>query len=113
MINPAVLESVRERVDGALRRSGRPNDPPVEIVAVTKAFPRDHIVSAYESGLLTIGENRVQEAEQKFSELPTLPGLKHRLIGHLQSNKVRKAVEIFDTIDSVDSMKLARRLSGR
>ena len=84
---------------------------PVEIVAVTKSFPGEHIVSAHESGLFTIGENRVQEAEKKFKELPELAGMNCRLIGHLQSNKARTAMEIFDAIDSVDSLKLAKRLS--
>ena len=111
MINLTTLELVRERIENALSSTSRENEPPVEIVAVTKAFPGKYIISAYESGLLTIGENRVQEAEQKFKKLPQLPGLKRRLIGHLQSNKARKALAIFDTIDSVNSIKLARRLS--
>ena len=111
MINQAALESVRERIDRARRRVGSEKDPPVEIVAVTKSFPGEHIVSAHESGLFTIGENRVQEAEKKFKELPELAGMKCRLIGHLQSNKARTAMEIFDAIDSVDSLKLAKRLS--
>ena len=70
------------------------------------------MLSAYEAGLRSIGENRVQEALGKYGDLEKLAGLNLRLIGHLQSNKARKAVDLFDTIDAVDSVKLARKLSN-
>ena len=112
MISAATLKSVRDRIEKARSRTGRENEPPVEIIAVTKAFPPDTIIRAYKSGVRSIGENRVQEAMVKFKEVPDLPGLKRRLIGHLQSNKARKAVNLFDTIDSIDSVKLGRKLSS-
>lgn len=112
MISAAALKSVRDRIERARSRTGRANEPPIEIIAVTKAFPPETIIRAYKSGVRSIGENRVQEAMVKFKEVPDLPGLKRRLIGHLQSNKARKAVNLFDTIDSVDSVKLGRKLSS-
>lgn len=111
MINEASLSSVQGRIESALRRTGQSTTTPIEIVAITKGFPLDAIISAVELGLTSIGENRVQEAEEKFAHLPELPPIKLRFVGHLQSNKARLAVELFDTIDSVDSVKLARRLS--
>jgi len=112
VINRTVLKSVRTRIETAQSRVGREKAPPIEIIAVTKAFPANTIEEAYHAGVRSIGENRVQEAIEKFKEIPPLPGLKRRLIGHLQTNKARKAVDLFDTIDSIDSIKLARKLSG-
>ncbi|MEE9167829.1 MAG: YggS family pyridoxal phosphate-dependent enzyme [Candidatus Neomarinimicrobiota bacterium] len=111
MISPAALQSVAQRIAKARSHAGRGNEPPIEIVAVTKAFPPQVILSAYEAGIKSIGENRVQEAEAKFKQIPPLPGMKRRLIGHLQSNKTRMAVRIFDAIDSLDSVKLARKVA--
>ncbi|MFQ6675085.1 MAG: YggS family pyridoxal phosphate-dependent enzyme [Fidelibacterota bacterium] len=111
MTVPEALRSIRERIEGARRRAGRQNSPPVEVVAVTKAFPAQAITDAYRAGLRAVGETRVQEARRKVERLPQLPGLTVRMIGHLQSNKARKAVELFDTIDSVDSVKLGRLIS--
>lgn len=112
MINPDALRSIRERIEEAGVRAHREQDPPTQIVAVTKTFPAATIEAAYEAGITTIGENRVQEAAEKFPELPHLPQLKKRLVGHLQSNKARKAMALFDVIDSIDSLKLARRLNA-
>lgn len=111
MIDPEALQSVRSRIDRARRRAGLQDAPPVEIVAVTKSFSVEAIRDAYEAGLRSVGETRVQEAREKMDRLPQLPGLILRMIGHLQSNKARKAVELFDTIDSVDSVKLGRLVS--
>lgn len=111
MISPSALDAVEQRIAAARARAGRENDPPVEIVAVTKAFPAEVIVKAFEWGVRSIGENRVQEAAAKFKEIPPPPGLRRRLIGHLQSNKVRTAAKIFHTIDSLDSVKLARKVA--
>lgn len=111
MISAQALTSIRERIDRARERVGLEDAPPVEIVAVTKAFPREAIMEAYQAGLRSIGETRVQEARKKRNELPDLPGLTLRMIGHLQSNKARKAVDLFDTIDSVDSVKLGKRIA--
>ena len=87
-------------------RAGR--DPAgVRLVAVTKGFGPDIARAAVEAGLTTLGENRVQEAAGK---VPAVPGASWHLIGPLQSNKARRAVELFDTVESVDSLELARRL---
>ncbi|NOZ04601.1 MAG: YggS family pyridoxal phosphate-dependent enzyme [FCB group bacterium] len=105
------LERVQERIAAAVDRSGIKRT--VKLVAVTKTHPHDMIVAAYRAGVTDIGENRVQEAEKKFPKLPELPGLTKRMIGHLQSNKVNKTLELFETIDAVDSVKLARKIGKR
>ncbi|MFH1853568.1 MAG: YggS family pyridoxal phosphate-dependent enzyme [Candidatus Neomarinimicrobiota bacterium] len=103
------LRLVREKIVDAQRRSG--NSGPVKIIAVTKTQPIDMIVAAYESGIRCIGENKVQEANAKFFQLTNLAHLEKRMIGHLQSNKINKALQLFDTIDSIDSVKLASKIS--
>jgi pyridoxal phosphate enzyme (YggS family) len=106
------VESIKERIADAQLRSG--NKPPIKIVAITKAHPASLIVEAWQGGLDTIGENRVQEAEDKFFEITEiLPKITKRLVGHLQSNKINKALNIFDTIDSVDSLKLAGKIGRK
>ncbi len=82
----------------------------ITIVAVTKTFPPEIVAEALQSGLKDIGENRVQEAETKQDTVRKYNGVFH-LIGHLQSNKVKKAVQLFDIIQSVDSVKIARAIS--
>ena len=84
-------------------------DTPVKLVVVTKNQPIDKINQAIRAGAKIIGENRIQEAEEKFPHL--LPVEKH-MIGHLQSNKVKKAVQLFDCIQSVDSIKLANKVNN-
>ena len=104
----ANVSRVRERMAEAAARSGR--DPAaVRLVAVTKMFPAETVQAAYECGLRDFGENRVQEFQEKLASLHT-PGAMFHLIGHLQSNKVRPALA-FDWIETVDSERLARRLS--
>lgn len=104
------LEAVRERMERACSRSGR-NSADVVLLAVTKVFPAEVMQQAYALGLRDFGENYVQEWETKSPEVGTLPGARVHLIGHLQSNKSAKACAIFDTIQTVDSVKLARRLN--
>ena len=111
MIDLDALKSVQERIEAAKARGNREQDPPVQIVAITKTFPTSAIESAYKAGIKNIGENRIQEAAQKFPHLAELPRLTKRLVGHLQSNKVGKALDLFDAIDSIDSLKLAHRLN--
>ena len=111
MIDLDALKSVQERIGAAKARASREQDPPVQIVAITKTFPTLAIESAHKAGIKNIGENRIQEASQKFPHLAELPRLTKRFVGHLQSNKMGKAVDLFDAIDSIDSLKLARRLS--
>jgi PLP dependent protein len=103
------LRAVRERIALAAERAQR--DPSgITLLAVTKIFPADAIAHAYDAGLREFGENYVQEFESKYPEVKALDGARFHLIGHLQSNKSRKAAEIFDVIQTVDSAKLARRL---
>lgn len=82
----------------------------IRLVAISKTFPAAAIRAAYGAGLRDFGENKVQEAIAKQAELVDLPDITWHFIGHLQSNKARKAVQHFDWIHSVDSLKLARRL---
>ena len=106
----ARLAAVRERIARAADRSKR-NPAEITLLAVTKIFPAAAIREAYEAGLREFGENYVQEFEGKAAEVAQLPGARFHLIGHLQSNKTRKAAELFQVIQTVDSVKLARRLN--
>jgi len=102
----AARTRVLETMAAACRRAGR--DPTtVRLVAVTKTVPADRIRAAVAAGLTVLGENRVQEAEAK---MPLVSGATWHLVGPLQSNKARPAVETFDVIESVDSVALAGRL---
>jgi len=99
------LESVREKIATAAARSGRDSSE-VELVAVSKTHPAEVVRGVVEAGQELFGENRVQEALVK---IPMLPGkLRWHLIGHLQSNKIRKALPHFELIHGVDSLHLAR-----
>jgi pyridoxal phosphate enzyme (YggS family) len=102
------LASVRLRIADAARRVGRSPDE-IELVAVSKTHPADALRLAITAGVTVFGENKVQEAESKILEIGR-EGAEWHLIGHLQSNKARKAVRLFDVIQSVDSVELGRRL---
>lgn len=109
------LASVKQRIAQAARRSGR--DPAeVTLVAVTKTLPVDAIVQAYALGLRDFGENRVEEAQDKLPAVqaclpsPAAPPRFH-MIGHVQSRKARDVAALFDIVHSVDSLKLAGKLS--
>lgn len=104
------LERVRERVTRAAGRAGRRVED-VTIVAVSKTFPFESIRAAYAAGLRHFGENRVQEWESKQARVADLDATWH-LIGHLQSNKARRAASLFDRVDSVDSLALAQKLDA-
>ncbi len=82
----------------------------VELMAVSKTHPITTILEAVKAGQLLFGENRVQEIEEKFTT--DRSGYRLHMIGHLQSNKVKKVVPLVDSIDSVDSLKLAKRISN-
>ncbi|MGA2723775.1 MAG: YggS family pyridoxal phosphate-dependent enzyme [Bryobacteraceae bacterium] len=104
------LAAVRERIGRAAERARR--DPAeITLLAVTKVFPAKVIREAYELGLREFGENYVQEFERKAPEVGDLAEARFHLIGHLQSNKSKKAAELFRVIQTVDSPKLARRLN--
>jgi hypothetical protein len=104
------IEAVEGRIDSACRRAGRPREE-VTLLAVTKVFPAGAILEAHALGLREFGENYVQEFEGKAPSVRGLEGARFHFIGHLQSNKSRRAGELFDVIQTVDSAKLARRLS--
>ena len=102
------IARVRERMAAASGRGGRrPED--VRLVAVSKTIPADRIRQAYAAGLRDFGENRVQEAKEKRPALADLDITWH-LIGHLQTNKVKPALELFQRVDSLDSFRLAEKL---
>ena len=103
-----ILEDVNGRIRAACDRAGR-NPEDVEIVAVTKTHGADVVKEAWDAGLQIVGENKVQEAAWKKPS--SVSGPQWHLIGHLQSNKVRHALELFDFIHSVDSVKLADRIN--
>jgi pyridoxal phosphate enzyme (YggS family) len=107
----ANLAAVQAKIAAAARDAGR--DPAqVTLVAVSKTMPADRIVPALAAGQRVFGENRVQEAEAKWPALRAdHPDLQLHLIGPLQTNKVRKAMELFDVIETVDRPKLARALA--
>jgi pyridoxal phosphate enzyme (YggS family) len=109
------LERLEAAIAAACRRAGRGRGE-VELMAVTKTYPAATVAEAAALGLTLFGENRVQEFAAKAAELEPLRGCAARpirvhLIGHLQSNKAARAVEIFDGIDSLDSLRLAERLN--
>lgn len=105
------LSAVRARIDAAARGAGR--DPSsVRLVAVSKTFPLDAVREAYAAGHRDFGENRVQEALEKISASPELSDARWHLLGHLQSNKARKAAPAFAMIQSVDSIDLLQKLDA-
>jgi PLP dependent protein len=106
----ANLADIRARMARAAERARRRVDG-VTLIAVSKTHPAEAIRAAYEAGVRHFGENRVQEWESKRGTLGDLDAIWH-LIGHLQSNKARRAAQIFHCIDSVDDAALAVRLDG-
>jgi pyridoxal phosphate enzyme (YggS family) len=107
------VREVRRRIGQACERSHRLPDE-ITLVAVTKGFETSAIRGAFDCGIRDFGENRVQEAEGKIGQLAGLkPDITWHMVGHLQSNKAKTAIDLFDIIHSVDSTKLARILSQR
>lgn len=102
------LNDIIRRVSEAALRSGR-NPKEIKLVAVSKTHPPEILKKAIDAGAIVLGENKVQEAESKILELGRDAAEWH-LIGHLQSNKARKTVQLFDVIQSLDSVELAQRL---
>ncbi|HEY2329238.1 MAG TPA: YggS family pyridoxal phosphate-dependent enzyme [Verrucomicrobiae bacterium] len=104
------LNSIRQRIAAACQRAGRAENS-VTLLAVSKSHPPETIRAAVECGQLLFGENKIQEAKAK---IPLCPGkARWQFIGHLQSNKVRDAVELFEMIQGVDSLSIAREISKR
>ena len=104
----ARLTAVRERIAAAANASGREPEE-VKLIAISKTHPASVIRTLIELGAGDLGENRVQEAEEKIAEIGRDRARWH-LVGHLQANKARRAVNLFEVIHSLDSLDLARRL---
>ena len=105
------LLSIQDRINSAIYRSGEARA--VELVAVTKTHPFKIIEESFRCGIQSIGENRVQEATQKFKSFKDMPELTRRFIGHLQTNKVNKCLSLCDTVDSIDSLRLAKKIDNQ
>jgi pyridoxal phosphate enzyme (YggS family) len=105
------IAAVRERIAVAARRAGRSPEE-ITLMGVSKTFPVESIREAYQAGLRIFGENRVQELAGKAAALRDLREAEWHLIGHLQTNKAAKAAELFDAVDSVDSLRMAEKLNA-
>ena len=105
------IAQVQERIAAASRRAAR-NAEEITLMAVSKTFPAESIREAYAAGLRVFGENRVQEFAGKAAALRDLSDAEWHLIGHLQTNKAARAAELFDAIDSVDSVRMAEKLNA-
>jgi hypothetical protein len=102
------LERVREQIGQATARAGRVAEE-IELVAITKTHPVEKVREAIEAGQTLFGESRVQEARAKIPELPS--NLRWHFVGHLQKNKIRHALPLFELIHSVDSLGLAQDIN--
>ncbi|HXG83584.1 MAG TPA: YggS family pyridoxal phosphate-dependent enzyme [Pyrinomonadaceae bacterium] len=102
------LSEIRRKIDDAAQRAGR-NPDEIKLVAVSKTHPTEVLQSAIDAGATFFGENKVQEAEGKI-EIIGKENIEWHLIGHLQSNKARKAVKLFDVVHTLDSIELSLRL---
>jgi pyridoxal phosphate enzyme (YggS family) len=103
------LEHIRKRMKIAAAACNRSGED-IQLVAVSKTKPKEKIIEAFEAGVSVFGENYVQEAREKFNALYTYP-ISWHFIGHLQTNKAKYVVKIFDLIHSVDSFKLAKEVN--
>jgi hypothetical protein len=104
------IKAIRVRIAKAAAACGRSQND-ILLLAISKTFPREFIGRAAEAGIHQFGENRIQEAEDKIPCLREIPGLEWHLVGHLQTNKAKRAAELFDVIHSLDSVKLASKLN--
>jgi len=109
----AIFENIgriREQIAAAAQRAGR-SENDVSLMAVSKTFPADAIKEAYAAGARIFGESKVQEFDGKAAVLAELHDAEWHMIGHLQTNKAAKAIELFGYIDSIDSLRLAQKLN--
>src|ERR1700746_407632 len=104
----ANLERVREQIASAAAHAGRALDD-VELVAITKTHPAEKVCQAFQAGHTLFGESRVQEARAKIPELPS--NLRWHFVGHLQKNKIRHALPLFELFHGVDSLALAQEMN--
>lgn len=105
------VRSIRERISSAAAECGR-SAGEITLIAISKTFPVEAIAAALAAGVECIGENRVQEAEPKILHFQGIASPEWHMVGHLQSNKARRAAELFHMIHSVDGARLARKLSA-
>jgi len=106
------LKKVRGKIESSAIISGR-NVQDIDLIVVTKTRPHEIVFNVIDNGALHLGENRIQEAIPKIEQINSkYKNITWHMVGHLQSNKVAPAVEIFDCIQSVDSLKIARRISN-
>jgi pyridoxal phosphate enzyme (YggS family) len=105
------IVQVRQAIGEACLSASR-SEHDVALMAVSKTHPAAALQEAYAAGIRLFGENKVQEFQQKSTELAVMPGARYALIGHLQSNKAAKAAELFHAIHAVDSLKIAERLNA-
>ena len=105
------IAGVQRRIAAAALRSGR-KPGAITLMAVTKTFPPEQIRAAYDAGLRVFGENRLQEFAGKVESMRDLHDVEWHMIGHVQSNKAGKVVEVFAHVDSLDSVRLARKLNA-
>lgn len=101
------ISLIREKIAKSAQKSGRLIDD-ITLIAVTKTVSLENVKKAIDCGIKNVAENRIQEAQTK---MPQLESVKKHLIGHLQTNKAKKAVEMFDVIQSVDSIRLAEEIN--
>src|SRR5512138_1736912 len=104
------LRQVEERIENAAVKAGRRRED-ITFIAITKMFPAATVREAYDLGIRYFGENYVQEFESKAVELGGLVGAEFHFVGHLQSNKARRAAELFQVIQTIDSGKIARKIN--
>jgi len=102
------LERVREQITQAAAKAGRPVNE-IELVAITKTHPAEKVREAVEAGHTVFGESRIQEARAKIPELPS--NLHWHFVGHLQKNKIRHALRLFELFHGVDSLALAQEMN--
>ena len=102
------LNRVREQMSTAAAKSGRTSND-VELVAITKTHPADSVREAIEAGQILFGESRIQEARVKIPELPS--NCRWHFVGHLQKNKIRHALPLFEIFHGIDSLQLARDIN--
>lgn len=111
VLNQGAFSEVKNQIKSACKKSGRSIDD-VQIIAVTKTFGIKAVESALNASITCIGENKVQEVELKVPQIQNRQNSEIHFIGHLQSNKVRKVLKYVDVIETVDSLKLAKRINS-
>lgn len=105
------IKDVLKKIETAAFSSGRRPDD-IILMAVTKGVMADQIKEAVDLGISDLGENRIQEASCKIPELSDIKGIKWHMIGHLQTNKVKTAVSLFDAVHSLDTLRLAQKIDS-